>query len=620
MYFSEGLASCVIFLPNGEGEEEVVEYLLSKDTTLAYEKWTLLDDCVQHSENWIRHQVVSRPRPRDDYSDLDDDFIDSMLESRECLLVAFARASRFAPDFLAFFEGIDSDVRRILADALATERARRQTLESITLLQGNPANSNWQQDLKRLELRLVDLAKSRNRQLNALVEINAALAYTISQWFSGCVPIVEHEAQIRSHSLLGVGTAMQGLYALLNFITYHFKAADLPGKLTQFKVAQGFDILRDKTGAEYSPGDWAAHTIDEYTPGQPSVQKHLLTHFSARRGFRESQHCITAPLHSLASAFSEKWHLLTFTHEYLHAHVRELLAALYTDEHEADATSSSTNDAVFDQLRDLYEANGPTAHHDRATCLQLGIYHYCQIVTSSYKDSLSRVDTPFSGSRGVAMLSTPRMQFQKLYREINEIIVHVLDFQYFYRSEPHYIKSAWLAWSSIPSVIENLDEYVIRTLCAITGKGLHDRAARFNRSYTILTDTLTTLRAKSNETLLVLAADRLADKEYRTRMRIAFDLRVYLVDLVLYFFLSPDLNSRFLIDQRLSEDGSYEADFGDFFHGPDESVPFQDPIAFLSGCRNAVDSSEHRNAHRLTAWTFLALSAWRTDLEVKEYV
>jgi hypothetical protein len=50
---------------------------------------------------------------------------------------------------------------------------------------------------------------------------------------------------------------------------------------------------------------------------------------------------------------------------------------------------------------------------------------------------------------------------------VEEIIVHVFDFLYFYgRDIEKYVRSLWLSWGTIPTINSRVKDYVIRTICA----------------------------------------------------------------------------------------------------------------------------------------------------------
>jgi hypothetical protein len=52
------------------------------------------------------------------------------------------------------------------------------------------------------------------------------------------------------------------------------------------------------------------------------------------------------------------------------------------------------------------------------------------------------------------------------YREVQEILVHVFDFLYFYGGDiDKYIKGIWISWGTIPNINNRVSEYVVRTIC-----------------------------------------------------------------------------------------------------------------------------------------------------------
>ena len=57
--------------------------------------------------------------------------------------------------------------------------------------------------------------------------------------------------------------------------------------------------------------------------------------------------------------------------------------------------------------------------------------------------------------------------YRKYYRMMNEIIVHTLDFTYFFESQPElYIDYLWQSWATVPSVHVDPEHYILRTLAA----------------------------------------------------------------------------------------------------------------------------------------------------------
>lgn len=60
------------------------------------------------------------------------------------------------------------------------------------------------------------------------------------------------------------------------------------------------------------------------------------------------------------------------------------------------------------------------------------------------------------------------------YGEVEEIIVYVFDFCYFYRFEDsRYLKEIWMIWSVILNIFSRVFEYVLRFICVILFKNFY---------------------------------------------------------------------------------------------------------------------------------------------------
>jgi hypothetical protein len=57
---------------------------------------------------------------------------------------------------------------------------------------------------------------------------------------------------------------------------------------------------------------------------------HVL-HFSSRYGFHETMNTMSASWQCVYASASRDWNLLTLSHEFLHAHVREIIALVFHD-------------------------------------------------------------------------------------------------------------------------------------------------------------------------------------------------------------------------------------------------------------------------------------------------
>jgi len=71
--------------------------------------------------------------------------------------------------------------------------------------------------------------------------------------------------------------------------------------------------------------------------------------------------------------------------------------------------------------------------------------------------------------------------FESEVKNISEIFVHVLDLHYFYGSRVHtYVTLIWTSWATVPNVIGDLRQYIMRTLLAISAGTDGSSKERFN--------------------------------------------------------------------------------------------------------------------------------------------
>jgi hypothetical protein len=74
---------------------------------------------------------------------------------------------------------------------------------------------------------------------------------------------------------------------------------------------------------------------------------------------------------------------------------------------------------------------------------------------------------------------------QRWRHEVDELLVHVFDFMYFYGQEvDRYITGIWASWGTIPNIRTRVLDYVVRTICAVLTKHLR----RLNEAEAIARD------------------------------------------------------------------------------------------------------------------------------------
>ena len=69
-----------------------------------------------------------------------------------------------------------------------------------------------------------------------------------------------------------------------------------------------------------------------------------------------------------------------------------------------------------------------------------------------------------------------RKLIEQWQREVEEILVHVFDFLYFYGKDVEkYVNGIWASWGTIPNVNTRIPDYVIRTISAVLANHLRRR-------------------------------------------------------------------------------------------------------------------------------------------------
>jgi len=579
----------------------VVERAVSelKGQITGYEVWHIRENVI------VNHYEVEPPARIEytielhDYSALSPELVNDLDEYRASLATAFSRCARYGSDLLSVLESV-ADIGNKIIDALVLIESEMTVL--IGAAAGAGDNELW------------SCQQRHNRLRSEIVQLNAALAYTISQWFTGCFPLKNFDCQIRNHSLLGVGNAYRGILSVLYFAETHFSTVGVERIIRSggFKNAEGFDIFEEapRTIA------WEDSGVDsdfDIGPGRP---RHLLALFSGRRGFRESPHSISVPLEVLFCGCSAAWSLMTFTHEIIHAHVRGILAAIFGNEDdEAVARVRSGLQAPqsmtkrdFDGLLQTYRqlVQGRIKQPRRKKCLQIAFLHYCTLVYGM-RPSPNGVGPLTDQAVRVPQSAEALQIFKDEHRMINEIIVHVLDFQYFYdRDEILYIDLLWISWSIVPGVLEKLDEYILRTLCAIASNITDSETnKRFDEAVATLRERLKYHCDRKRSPALAEAHARLCDDSWKEQLRIKFNRSDYIVDIARIILHSTKIHGTLMRDWR-DAGGTYDLEPLAF-----EARNIANPVAFLRAQlkQSLLSPVQADEQARITAWVLAACAS-----------
>jgi hypothetical protein len=294
-----------------------------------------------------------------------------------------------------------------------------------------------------------------------LVQLNASLAYAQSQEYSGVYPILENPCPIQMHSLLGAGNACNGLCAFTHALETVFSKWQVADIIASTAFGAGnFDpvakfLLQEKAGE----GRASDSLLSAFAAESSKRVRPKLVHFSGRLGFRETEYAVTAALNAIQGATTAEWSILTLSHEMLHGHVRGLLSAIFPMDpsSNADFSTSTTCVRFCEWLRspESFKINGA---REAVAFTLLNFCHHKSVMANG------------PGLQGLGK-STPAQitaAFEREYRILNEILVHVLDLLYLHEGVSEgYVGPLWVSWSPVPSVWANTEEYLMRTLAAV---------------------------------------------------------------------------------------------------------------------------------------------------------
>jgi hypothetical protein len=594
-WFSHGLASVVIL---GAVAADVEP--LRADSSLGFramEIWTLRDGNLEDSECVFAPPISTTPpgTSLQGFGSLDSDTQVLLEELQACLHTAIRIASQYAPRYL-----------RIL-DCLT--QAANEIITELTFLQaptGPPPPSLPEGAFDSESSRSVELQRRLHQRVGQLVQINSALSYLISQALSGIFPLRESECQVRRYSLLGIGTAVHAIAAFAEFVERIFE---------KFPVDEAIDRLFDLgpplpiwplISSEFDPRAWSAsrYHIDTFLKNtEPTTAQPRLVFFSGRLGFREAEFAVTAALQVLASADSVRWSLMTLSHELMHAHVRGVLSVLF-DEPQKGASAS---------FKDFHTAlaevvAGRSDGKNLRASLRLAILNYCTV-----QPFLGDIIRGRKSEESIALLS-----FQELreslslnFAAINHAFVHVFDFFYFYNARSAvYLRLLWESWATVPAVLEDLDEYLLRSIVTISTVEEGSTSDRFENALAILISALVDLSGTRHCAVASFALEHLSQHETKRRLIIRFTPAAYLAEVAAKVLVASPIHGALLRDDLAEphEMGcQYYLESGEF-----AEVAIESPVAFLLDRlrRNlSAHPAPRKQEEYLSAWSLLVCAS-----------
>jgi hypothetical protein len=575
VYLSHGHAAVVVSLSTTEEAEALVGQAAGE--LLAHEIWPHSSGRVGVADIVAAEpecdETVAAPEPVDD-SSLTFEGAAQVRQFNSNIALLAQVACRYAPEVAPLISWLHTSVTDIAAE-----------LEHLAASTGD------------------DTAVRRSITLESvLVEANAILTLFCSQLGSGQLPLRWEDFPVGEYSLLGIGGMIRSawrIYAHLNATFAHFDHVGLIQR--RYRALPAFDAFAPSSRRDYSSWRHAQIGVAHIADGNSEDFRFHIPCFSSRWGFHESLHSISMSWQCLYASATKEWSLLTLTHEFLHAHVRDLLSEIINP---ADSdlptqilrryNSRSSGDNALEAMQVAYVEALVGIHG----CIRLA-----HLATDADTDSGM---TSVPAQLDLNSLSSLIRSHSGL---VHEIIVHVLDFLYVYDGrDADYINSIWSSWSLVPSVIDHIDHYVLRTICALavtspdgTAQEMFDDARARLRHH--LNEIVDRPRIRpATERALELLDGQLT----RRQLFLQFPAGRYVVELARHFFVDRSLNAELVRDDNTTiRDGrrTYAVDVGDF-RGED----IASPVGFLlDRFPEYADQAGSPEAEYASLWQMLQL-------------
>lgn len=427
--------------------------------------------------------------------------------------------------------------------------------------------------------------RERIRSETVLIETNSVLSLYCSQLGSGTLPLHQANFPVGEYSLLGIGGMCRGAWRLYHHLNQTFAQFDHASVLREkypdmaaFYPYGASDGVRD-----FSTWRGSKYSLERHPTADYPKPRYHVPYFSSRWGFHESLHSISLSWQCLYASATKEWNLLTLTHEFLHSQVRALFAEiLRTDSQRYTSEDMQPDTDLAKRIVERYNAthNGDSALESLQIAYAdlLVVYHNAEFLTRTFRPEEPTLEVEFTGALTVDFLR----ELVRLHSVlVHEVAVHVLDFRYVYAGrDEEYVNSIWSSWSLVPGVADQIDHYVLRTLCALSATADRDSERLFEDVRGRMLGTLEPLsRRDQARPTIAQAVALLRDSDACRQLQIAFNALQYVVELTQTFFHDSRLNTA-LLDDPATFPSNDPFEFG-VDPGEYQGVKIASPIGFL---------------------------------------
>lgn len=402
------------------------------------------------------------------------------------------------------------------------------------------------------ETHTLETQATLNQLKSQLINHCAVLSYLMSQGLSCALPIGTSECYFRRHALLGISQAMQAVAALEGDICTKFSLTALEPIIdriysaraprTTFQANGRYDDVRFRRSDLSVEHADLSQLSETFSAEERSHDRHV-TYFSTRHGFKWSGKSITVPSEVLENVAAAPWNILTISHEMLHCHVYSLLSVILgrnPSDHPTDSWLIS-NIEEYIRWRASRDRVPPANIRD---ALRYRVFEFTEDY-SGINDGSARLEPGDEGNliqiNGFEGVSDALKRLDNAFKMLNEIIVHTLDLNYFYRNNVQdYLRLIWSSWSRVPQVSFSLKQYLVRSLaCVATAQQRGSEESRFAWAQE---QVRTALRSLSGDPVIATIGEAVeamyANEEILTTIKAHFFFSLTVVDDVIrYLFI-----------------------------------------------------------------------------------
>jgi len=306
VFASHGLASVIAVLDADADVDTLLQEL--EDQLCAAEVWPLQEGTVVERNTIVRHwqnDGIATTEIEDiAATNLPYEVRTEVEQFNLNLKYFWARAEQFAPEY----EDLAIWLHEAVSDAA-------KAVASYAQAHTDPASlADPQQHYGRVSL---------------LVEINACLTMLNSQAMGVTPPLTEATYPIGEYSLLGIGSATRAVWRIYRHMSDVFADAQHLDRLHAMRDGAPFDSGVRPYRFQMSAWADSPLSIESQDPvGPATAPRRHIVYFSSRWGFHQTVQSVSVSWQCINGNAALDWNLLTLSHEFLHAHLRELLDEL----------------------------------------------------------------------------------------------------------------------------------------------------------------------------------------------------------------------------------------------------------------------------------------------------